>query len=234
MQNNNIPVITIDGPSGVGKGTISHLLAKHFNWNYLDSGALYRITAYAATSKDIDFDNISKYEEEIAQLALALNIEFSNDGEVLLDKINIQLFIRTESCGNKASIIAALPTVRAALLQKQKDFQSTPGLIADGRDMGTVVFPNALHKIFLTASAEERGKRRYKQLQENYNNARVPGSPDLLSISLDRIIAEVKQRDERDINRKISPLIPAKDAIIIDTSNISVDQVFNKILLLCK
>ncbi|MFK5894566.1 MAG: (d)CMP kinase [Pseudomonadota bacterium] len=229
----NIPVITIDGPSGVGKGTLSALLAKHHGWNYLDSGALYRITAYAALINHIPLTDAKEKETEIAKLALSLNIQFKNNGEICLDNNNIYQSIRTQECGNNASIIAALPKVREALLQKQKNFLTAPGLVADGRDMGTVVFPQALYKIFLTASAEERGKRRYKQLQNNEDNAIVSGSPECL-VSIEKITDEIKQRDERDMNRSISPLIPAKDAFVIDTSNMSVDEVFNKILSLCQ
>ncbi len=238
------PIITIDGPSGVGKGTISQMLTKHYNWNYLDSGALYRITAYAISSLNIDLLTISKQEvlvqeSNIAQLALSLNIVFTSDGEVLLDNNNITAFIRTEICGNKASIIAVLPKVRSALLQKQKDFHMKPGLIADGRDMGTVVFPDAELKIYLTASAQERGNRRFKQLQESHENAIVAGSTESTSLLgkplvLKQIIEDVKQRDERDMNRKISPLKPAEDAHIIDTSDMSINDVFSQIKILFK
>jgi CMP/dCMP kinase len=229
----NIPVITIDGPSGVGKGTLSGLVASHFNWNYLDSGALYRITAYAALNNHIDLTDAENSEAQITKLALSLNIHFKNNGDVMLNNNNISQQIRTQQCGNNASIIAALPKVREALLQKQKDFCMLPGLVADGRDMGTVVFPQASYKIFLTASAEERGKRRYKQLQNYNENAIFTGSPEIIT-SVEEIIDEIEQRDERDMNRSVSPLIPAKDAIVIDTSNMSIDEVFNKILTLCQ
>jgi CMP/dCMP kinase len=237
MTNKNIPVITIDGPSGVGKGTISGLLANHLAWNYLDSGALYRITAHAALTHSIDLTDATASENSIAKLALSLNIQFKSDGKILLDSKDISKQIRTEKCGNNASKIAALPQVRQALLQKQKDFCSLPGLIADGRDMGTTIFPHAQYKIFLTASAEERGKRRYTQLQNMKENAKIMGSPKLTSsndkVTLSTIISEIKQRDDRDMNRSVSPLIPATDAIVIDTSDFTIDEVFNKVLTLC-
>ncbi len=230
-KSKQIPVITVDGPSGVGKGTICGLLADHFNWNYLDSGALYRITAYASTLNNISLENAN--EDSIAKLALSLNIKFAGNNKILLDNEDINKHIRTQECGNNASIIAAMPQVRAALLQKQKDFCQYPGLIADGRDMGTTVFPDAQNKIFLTASAEERGKRRYKQLQEVQNNAKVSGSAEQ-DLNLSLIIDEIKLRDERDMNRSASPLIAATDAISIDTSKLSIEEVFERILALCK
>jgi cytidylate kinase len=228
---NRIPVITVDGPSGVGKGTICSLLAKQLNWNYLDSGALYRITAYAASLKQLSLE--SDNETHLAELALSLRIKFPGNGEVLLDNNNISKNIRTQECGNNASIVAAIPKVREALLQKQKDFCIAPGLVADGRDMGTTIFPNANNKIFLTASAEERGNRRYKQLQELRKNAKVAGSAEQ-DLDLSKIIDEIKQRDERDMTRSASPLVAAIDAITIDTSELSIDQVFKNILELCK
>jgi len=240
MTNKNIPIITIDGPSGVGKGTICGLVANHLGWNYLDSGALYRITAHSVSINNIDLSDTKLVENKIAELALSLNIQFSNDGKVLLDNEDISKSIRTEQCGNNASIIAALPQVRHSLLQKQKDFCIMPGLVADGRDMGTTVFPNAQYKVFLTASAEERGKRRYAQLQDIEKNAIVMGSSELTdtdnkekdTLSLSTIVREIKQRDDRDMNRSVSPLKPAKDAIVIDTSDFSIDEVFNKVLTL--
>jgi len=236
MNNKKIPIITVDGPSGVGKGTISGLLANHLGWNYLDSGALYRITAYASSNNNIDLTNTKESENIIAELALSLNIQFKGDGVILLNNENISKDIRTEKCGNNASIIAALPLVRQALLQKQKNFCSLPGLVADGRDMGTTVFPDAEYKVFLTASAEERGKRRYAQLQNSIETAIVTGSPkftdskEIPSVSLSTIVNEIKQRDERDMNRTASPLKPAEDAIVIDTSDLSIDGVFNQVL----
>jgi len=229
-------VITIDGPSGVGKGTISHLVAQYLKWSYLDSGALYRITAYATELNHINIENDlnSELENKIAKLALNLNIEFTYNGQTLLENKNIEKHIRNESCGNKASIIAAMSKVREALLQKQKDFLTDTGLIADGRDMGTVVFPNALLKIYLNASAQERGKRRYKQLIESSKNAIVAGSSVNKSsdLSIKEIITEIEQRDERDMNRSASPLKPANDAILIDTTDLSIDEVFKKIITL--
>jgi len=217
-----VPVITIDGPSGVGKGTMSAMLAEHLKWNYLDSGALYRLTGLAAVKKNLAWQQ----ELEIANLAAQLNVIFKPSGEILLDGENVASDIRTQESGNNASKVAAIPAVRAALLQRQKDFLKAPGLVADGRDMGTTVFPDASCKIFLTASPQCRGERRYKQLIENKNSAILPGS-------LEQIVFEIKERDERDMNRSSSPLQAAEDALTIDTSGLSIDEVFQQILGAC-
>ena len=210
-------VITIDGPSGVGKGTLAKKLAGKLGWELLDSGAIYRALALFAEENGLDLND----EEKVAALALTLPLEFK-PGEkgvlIYLDGEDRTDAIRLETTGNKASIVAKLPKVRENLLQRQRDFATAKGLIADGRDMGTVVFPRAPLKIFLTASAEERAKRRYKQLLENGICAKI-----------EQILSEVKARDERDRSRKSSPLIPAEDAVIVDTSEFSADEVFEKV-----
>jgi len=211
---NQIPVITIDGPAGSGKGTIAKLVAKELGWHILDSGALYRLTAFAALQKNISFDDV----DTLVATARTLDVVF-NDGEILLENQMVTNDIRSEECGNAASKVAACGEVREALLQRQHDFRQAPGLIADGRDMGTVVFTDAPIKIFLTASAEERAKRRLNQLKENGINASLP-----------RLIQDIEERDARDMNRAKAPLKPADDAIIIDSSDMSIQQVIKKVM----
>ena len=208
------PVITIDGPAGSGKGTIAKLVAKKLGWHILDSGALYRLTAYAALQKNISFDD----EDGLAQVARTLDVVF-DDGEILLEGQKVTEAIRSQECGNAASKVAACGKVREALLQRQRDFRQAPGLVADGRDMGTVVFKDAPVKIYLTASAEERAKRRLNQLKEIGIN-----------VSLTRLIREIEERDDRDMNRSEAPLKPAEDAICIDSSDMSIEQVVNKVM----
>lgn len=215
------PVVTLDGPGGAGKGTISYMLAKKLGWHLLDSGAMYRVLALAALQHGISLDD----EKSLGELAEVLDVEFrpSMDSpvcEVILEGQNVSNDIRTEAAGNNASIVAALPAVRAGLLARQKAFQELPGLIADGRDMGTVVFPEAPIKIFLTASAEERASRRYKQLKEKG-----------FDVSLRDLCTEIKERDERDANRAVSPLKPADDAIVLDSTEMAIEAVFEKVLL---
>jgi len=222
MAQNQVPVITVDGPSGVGKGTISQLLARRFGWHFLDSGALYRLTALAAQRHAVALDD----EAGVVAIAAALDVTFqaSDNGEVkiLLENQDVTNDIRTEEAGNNASKVAALPAVREALLQRQRDFATAPGLVADGRDMGTTVFPQAKLKFFLTASAEVRAERRYKQLKEKGFDA------NLMSL-----IEEIQQRDERDRSRSASPLRPAEDAVSIDTSSKTIDEVMAEVLAHC-
>ncbi len=211
-----VPVITVDGPSGAGKGTVAKLLAEQLKFKILDSGALYRLTGLLVNRAGNGFDN----EAQAAELASSMQVEFTADG-VILNGEDVSLAIRTESAGNDASKVAAMPAVRAALLDWQKAFAKMPGLIADGRDMGTTVFPQAPLKIFLTASAEERAQRRHKQLNEKG-----------ISSSIAALAAEIAERDERDRTRATSPLVPADDAIVIDSTSLSIDEVVQHILTL--
>lgn len=216
----DVPVITLDGPSGVGKGTISALLAEKLGWHYLDSGALYRLTGLSCMQKGVSLDsNAQEMQNEVARIAENLDVTFLPQGGIFLDGQEVETLIRTESAGNNASKAAAMPKVREALLKRQKDFLQAPGLVADGRDMGTTIFPDSFLKIFLTASAEERAKRRYKQLIEKGND-----------VNLSSLLREIEERDERDTNRTSSPLKPAEDAYLLDTSNLTIDEVFNKVL----
>lgn len=219
MIDKQIPVITLDGPSGTGKGTLCHLLAKHLQWNMLDSGAIYRVLAYAARQKGIETQNI----KHLVDLALALTLRFEssedNTTRVILDAEEITEAIRSEQCGQDASRIAVIAEVRTALLQRQRDFAQKPGLVTDGRDMGTVVFPDAFLKIFLYANEEERAQRRFLQLKEKKIN-----------VSLAQVAEELAKRDTRDTARTHAPLKPADDAIKIDTSRLAVVQVFNNVL----
>jgi cytidylate kinase len=212
------PVLTIDGPSGSGKGTISQLIAVRHGWHYLDSGALYRLVALAARNAGIDTDRI----DELEAIARNLDVEFVLQpgaiATVILDGKEVGDLLRTEEIGEFASRIAALPSVRKALFARQQQFQMLPGLVADGRDMGTTIFPGALLKIFLTASAEVRAKRRYKQLMEKGFDVNLP-----------RLLGEIRDRDARDSERTASPLKPADDAIVVDTSSMTIDQVVDHI-----
>jgi cytidylate kinase len=215
-------VITIDGPSGSGKGTISRLLANKLGWHFLDSGALYRLVGLAARRHAIAFED----EQGVATLAAHLDVEFvsDDDGEetrIFLESEDVTDAIRSEECGNDASRVAAVQAVRDALFERQREFQRPPGLVADGRDMGTVIFPDARLKIFLTASLEERASRRYKQLMGKGINA-----------NLTALLDELARRDERDKNRSAAPLVPAEDAVIIDTSDSGIDEVVAEVYAL--
>jgi len=214
-----MPVITVDGPSGSGKGTVCRLLAEKFGWEVLDSGAIYRVLALAAIHHQIALDN----EEALVPLAANLDVQFVVDAagsanKIILEGEEVTTTIRTENVGAAASKVAALPRVREALLRRQRAFRTEKGLIADGRDMGTVIFPNAELKIFLTASAEERANRRFNELKERG-----------LDVTLSGLLADIKARDERDTNRAVAPLVPAEDAVVIDTTELNPIQVFDAV-----
>ncbi len=213
-----ILVVTIDGPSGSGKGTLSQLLAKKLGFNLLDSGALYRLTALASVQKKIDLDDV----DAVADVALNLHIRFDVSGDktvIFLEGHNVTDAIRAESISMAASKVAAYQPVRSALLARQSAFAAAPGLIADGRDMGTVVFPNADVKLFLTASAEARAERRYKQLTAKGEQ-----------VDKALLVKEIQERDDRDTHRSVSPLVPAQDALIVDSTDMTIEQVFNLML----
>ena len=213
------PVLTIDGPSGAGKGTVSRIVAKKLGWNYLDSGSIYRSLAIALLQKNADLANMG----DILTTAQALDLRYECNEEltVKLNGQDITSQLGTETAGNAASKVAAIPEVRAILLQKQKDFKKPPGLVADGRDMGTVVFPDADFKVFLTASAEERANRRYKQLKEKG-----------IDVNILKVTSEIEERDRRDRERSIAPLIPAEDAFYIDSSTMTIEEVIAQVLSL--
>jgi len=219
-----IPVLTIDGPSGVGKGTVARIMAQKLGWHLLDSGAIYRAFALAVDARNTDVTDESALEEVANNLDLAFKTEAGSElVSVYLDGQDVSKVLRTEQTGEMASKIASIGVVRAALLKRQQAFAKAPGLVADGRDMGTVVFADAPFKVFLTASAQERANRRLKQLQNQ-------GSEGIIS----QILAEVVARDERDSSRKHSPLKPAKDALIIDTTELSIDEVITQVSELIK
>ena len=216
------PVITIDGPSGAGKGTVSSLLAETLEWHFLDSGAIYRVLAVAAMHHQIESDD----EQGLVPLASSLDVSFEtteSGTRIVLEGEDVTYAIREEEIGMMASKVASLPRVREALLRRQRAFKQSPGLVADGRDMGTVVFPHAEAKIFLTASAEERANRRYKQLKEKGQD-----------VNIARLLADIQARDERDANRKVAPLVPAEDALVLDSTELSVEQVLEKVKVFVK
>lgn len=217
----DIPVLTIDGPSGSGKGTIAQLLAKDFGWHYLDSGAIYRVLAQAAIKHNVDLDD----EQKLAEMAHKLDLVFTLDNDtlrVILEGEDVSTIIRSEQAGNAASKVASLPLVRAALLDRQRAFRQLPGLVTDGRDMGTVVFPDANYKVFLTASAQVRAERRYKQLKEKGIESKLAD-----------LISEISERDSRDSQREVAPLRPADDALQLDSTSLGIDVVFKQVRALC-
>jgi cytidylate kinase len=215
----SVPVITVDGPSGAGKGTLSHMLSETLGWHFLDSGALYRVTGQACLMEGVSWDD----EAGVTEIARHLDVIFTaaDCGEILVayKGVDVSRTIRTEEGGRGASTVAAIPSVRTALLARQREFRQPPGLVADGRDMGTVVFPSAPLKIFLTASARERAERRYKQLISKGE-----------SVSLPRLLEDIEERDARDSSRDVSPLVPAEDAIVIDSTATSIEDVFARVM----
>ena len=218
MSEAGVPVVTLDGPSGSGKGTVSRAVARRVGWHLLDSGALYRLVALAGIEHKLSPEDVDGH----ARLAGAMQVRFGTESEgerVLLEGRDVTAAIRTETLGQGASRVAAWPPVRAALLQRQRAFVEAPGLIADGRDMGTVVFPHAPLKIFLTASAEERARRRYNQLKE-----KGPGA------SLSALSREIAERDARDSSRAVAPLVPAADAERIDSTELTIEAAVERVI----
>jgi cytidylate kinase len=216
----DVPVIAVDGPGGSGKGTITTRLANHLGWHFLDSGALYRLTALAVMKKQVPLED----ENSLGEVAANLDIRFETIGSDViswLDGENVSDSLRFEETGVLASKIAVIAVVRSALTGRQRRFRQAPGLVADGRDMGTVIFPDAKLKIFLTASAQIRAERRYKQLKEKGE-----------SVNLARLFREIQARDLRDQSRSVAPLRPAEDAVIIDSTKLSIEEVFSKIVSL--
>lgn len=208
------PVLAVDGPGGAGKGTLCQAVAARLGWHLLDSGALYRLVAAAAERAGVELDD----EAGLAGLARDLPARFEGD-RVWLGDEDVSAEIRSEACGNRASRVAALPGVRTALVGLQREFRRTPGLVADGRDMGTVIFPDAELKVFLTAAAEERARRRYKQLKEKG-----------FDVNLAALSAEVAARDRRDAERAVAPLRPAADAVVVDSTSLDIDAVIERVL----
>lgn len=216
----NIPVIAIDGLSGSGKGTIAQMLAKKLKWHFLDSGVLYRVIGWAVLHQHVDPSDHAVLQELIDTLDIRMEIaEIGDDAKIIVNQVDITDEIRAEACSKMASITSAIPLVRAALLERQRAFRQAPGLVTDGRDMGTVVFPDAMLKFYLTASAQERAKRRFSQLKQKGKH-----------VSLPNILQELQARDERDVNRAIAPAKPADDVILIDTTLLDVNGVFEAVL----
>ena len=218
-----VPVIAIDGPSGSGKGTVCRILAERLGWHLLDSGALYRLTALAGAARQLDPADEPGHAAVAAGLDARFEVNEAGGERVLLDGRDVTRELRAEVTGNMASVVAVMPAVRAALLERQRAYAVAPGLVADGRDMGTVVFPSAGLKVFLTASAGERARRRYNQLKEKGLAANLAG-----------LSQEILERDRRDSARSVAPLRPAADAVVIDSTGITVDDVVSRILVLAR
>lgn len=214
MPHSTIPVICIDGPTASGKGTVAHKVADRLGFHYLDSGALYRLTALSAMRRGTDLTD----EHAVAKVAEHMQVHFAGPA-ILLASEDVSAHIRAEEVGNLASKIAALPAVRQALFALQLSFRKAPGLVADGRDMGTVIFPHAPLKVFLTASTEARAQRRYKQLIDKG-----------FSANMEDLLSDLKARDDRDMHRAVAPLIPAEGAHLLDTSNMTADQAIEEVL----
>jgi cytidylate kinase len=218
-----VPVLTIDGPSGAGKGTVSRIAAARLGWHYLDSGALYRAVGVAASWADLDLSDASA----LVRCTFDTRIDFVETRpvglRVMVNGVDATDEIRLETTGAVASAIAAIPEVRAALKDRQRAFRRPPGLVADGRDMGTVIFPDAPYKVFLTASAGERAERRYKQLKDKG-----------VSVTIDGLLREILARDARDAQRTVAPLRPAEDAVLIDTTGLGIDEVVARVLAIVK
>jgi cytidylate kinase len=215
----HVPVITIDGPSGSGKGTISQYLAEELGWHHLDSGALYRLLAYAALRESIPLDDATRLAALVIRLQARYRLPTRRNPEILLDAEDVGEALRSEDCGNAASQAAALPEVRQALLQWQRHYRQSPGLVADGRDMGTVVFPDADLKLYLVARPEVRALRRYNQLKNKG-----------IMIDLAELVATVEARDRRDTARQASPLRPAEDALVVDNSDLDESETLRLVL----
>lgn len=218
-MNTRIPVIAIDGPSGTGKGTIARRLAEKLGWHLLDSGALYRLLAVAAQDRCLPLDDEAALVDLAPRLAIRFEVHARGDEHILLDGQDVTARVRAEETGANASVLAVLPGVREALVQRQRNFRQRPGLVADGRDMGTTIFPDADVKVYLTATAEARAARRHKQLNGKENGA-----------SLTALFREICARDARDASRKASPLRPADDAVVIDTTDLDIAGVMNRVL----
>jgi cytidylate kinase len=219
----SVPVIAIDGPSGSGKGTVCRVLAERLDWHLLDSGALYRLAALAGAARGLDPADEPGHAAAAMRLDVRFEVNEQGGERVFLDGRDVTRELRAETTGNMASVVAAMPSVRAALLERQRGFAEPPGLVADGRDMGTVVFPGAGLKVFLTASAEERARRRYNQLKEKGLAANLAG-----------LSQEIHERDRRDSARSVAPLRPATDAVIIDSTGMTVEQVVAQVLALAR
>ncbi len=219
MIEDSTPILTIDGPSGSGKGTISRIVAQQLGWHYLDSGALYRAVAVAAGWADVDLADPSALVRCTFDTDIRFVDEPGHELKILVNGADATLELRTETAGAAASAIAAIPEVRSALVERQRRFAREPGLVTDGRDMGTVIFPNARYKVFLTASAQERAERRYKQLIDKG-----------VSVTIDGLLREILARDARDSQRTVAPLRPAPDAAHVDTTGLSIQEVVEQVL----